>query len=242
MSRTFAVALLATLLPSLAFAAPSATPARKKLLVMPSKGEQGLSTGAVALLDEILMSEVSKDPRYDVVGVSEVAKLMQVEVMKQQAGCDQDSCMAELGGALGAEYMVTSTLGRLGESFIVTVKMFHVPTARVQRWTETVPAKEDALADAVRRCVHGVLPDGNKHKWSYVALGAGGAAAIAGGAFGMVAWSAVKSRNQELGDATAYNADDSRARGMQTGANVAFSLAATAVVTGAVLWFVEGRQ
>jgi len=43
---------------------------------------------------------------------------------------------------------VTTTAGQLGNSFVVTVKLMFVREARVQRWTETVPAKEDMLADA----------------------------------------------------------------------------------------------
>lgn len=243
MRLAMTVALLGTLLP---FTQAAAAPAKAKLLVMRSKPAQGITADSAALLDEIIMSELSKDPRFDVVGEAEVMKLIQVESLKQQVGCDSDSCLAEIGGALGAEYLVSATLGRLGDSFVVSLKLMRLRNAQVQRWTETVPAKEDALVDGVRRSVHAILPveagQVGRHRWSYVALGTGGALAGAGGIVGYLAWSEAKARNLAVRDPTEYAADNSSAGHLVTGANALWGVAATAVVSGAVLWIIEARH
>ena len=41
------------------------------------------------------------------------------EVLKQAAGCDQSYCFSEIGGALGAEHIVTAELSGLGGQLIV---------------------------------------------------------------------------------------------------------------------------
>ena len=67
-------------------------------------------------------------------------------VEKQKLGCQEVSCLAEIGGALGAERMVTGTLGRLGETYLFAVQLIDVAHARVVRsGSATVSAKHDDL-------------------------------------------------------------------------------------------------
>ena len=242
--RVFVAALLC-IATRQATAAPSANAgtARRKLLVMPSKPEQGLSQGSAALLDEIMSSELSKDPRFEVVSIAEVTKLMQVDALKQQAGCDADSCLAEIGGALGADYLVNTTLGQLGNSFVVTVKLMFVREGRVQRWTETVPAKEDVLADAVRRAVHQILPaETTSHTASLALAGVGAATAATGGLLGYLSLAAVQQRNAALADSATYTARNASAQGLATGTNVMWGVTGAVLVTAVIVFIVEARR
>ncbi|MFI5300600.1 MAG: hypothetical protein ACHREM_21145 [Polyangiales bacterium] len=185
------------------------------------------------------------DPRFDVVGWSDVAKLVEVQVAKQSAGCDTDSCMAEIGGALGAEYILAATLGQLGHSFVVSVRLVRVKDATVSRSTETVPANEDLLGDAVRHAVREVIPAAPSapgvHRASYW-LGVAGASAVTAGGLGLGAYSAVATRNMNYGDAATFRQTNTRAQGLTIGSNVVWGVAATSAVAGAIVWLIERRS
>lgn len=61
-----------------------------------------------------------------------IAQLLGAERQRQLLGCSDDSssCLMELSGALGAEHVVTGSLGRLGAVFTVTLKLVHSQTAK----------------------------------------------------------------------------------------------------------------
>ena len=56
-------------------------------------------------INEQILTELSQVARYTVVGASDIATLIGLERQKQLQGCgeDSESCMAELGNALGVE-------------------------------------------------------------------------------------------------------------------------------------------
>jgi hypothetical protein len=56
---------------------------------------------------------------------------MSLERQKEMLGCKSDSCMAELGGALGCDRLVAGDLARLGESWLISLKLVETGKARV---------------------------------------------------------------------------------------------------------------
>ena len=52
---------------------------------------------------------------------------------KQQLGCDDTACLAEIGGALGADQLVTANLARFGEAYVLTLRLIDVRHAQVIR-------------------------------------------------------------------------------------------------------------
>ena len=57
--------------------------------------------------------------------------MISAEQQKQALGCDDDSCLAQLGGALGVPYLLTGSLGMLGGRFMLNVKLLAVDEAKV---------------------------------------------------------------------------------------------------------------
>jgi hypothetical protein len=65
-------------------------------------------------------------------------------------GCGVDAaCMAELGGALGADEIVAGRLGRLGETYVLEVRRVDVARARSLGSATRTVRRADALASAV---------------------------------------------------------------------------------------------
>jgi hypothetical protein len=103
---------------------------------------------------------------------------------------------------------------------------------------ETPPEKYASRAASRPSVVLGFIPAPTSRfarNASYVALGAAGGAAILGGIFGEIAFSAAKQR-LNAPDVNNFNNAQASAQARGTAANVAFAVAGTAAVTSLVIW------
>lgn len=177
----------------------------------------------VAIVSEAVLAEVRKLDRTSVVGMKEISELLSFEGARQLAGCDEESCLEEIGGALGVDELVTGTVGTLGGSTVFTLRRVDVQAARViESITRRFPAQtgEELLAavgpslealfpevplkagrtrgasiEAARRLNPPPLP-----RWAFfTTAGVGAAAFVVGGAFGLVAADAA-GEYRELGE------------------------------------------
>ena len=146
---------LAALLPCMATAPASAGEGRQKIAVMDLKNDAGLEPGILATLNEILLNEFHAVGKYEVLGSSDIASMLSLEEVRMQlGGCTDDSCIAEVGGALGVELMAMARVGAVGPQYVVSVKLLDVSVAKVvDRASEMVAREEAQLIAAVRRAV-----------------------------------------------------------------------------------------
>ena len=84
-----------------------------------------------------------------------------MEREKQELGCDQVSCLSEIGGALGATRIVNGFLSRFGGTYLLTLRMVDVRHEQIlKEGSERIDTQnEDGLLDAVTRAVHQLFPD-----------------------------------------------------------------------------------
>ncbi len=110
--------------PQAANAVPATTPPASLpgLLVMPLKSEAGLEPAARAL-DELILTAIHGIGRYKVIGPTDLNALIGAERLRDAVGCDEVACAAELGGALGAPYLVAGQLGRLGDQAVLSLRL-----------------------------------------------------------------------------------------------------------------------
>lgn len=104
--------------------------ASPKLAVMPVVAGEGVPATTAAALTEALAAEVRRRSGAEVVTRRELDAVLSLEAQKQMLGCQTDACIAELGGALGVDRLVAGDLARLGESFLVHLKV--VETGKVK--------------------------------------------------------------------------------------------------------------
>jgi TolB-like protein len=163
-------------------ASPAATSKKPRLAFL---GIRPLSVDQAKadLLSEVVLTEASRFRRLEIIGQSDVGAMLGLEKQRQLLGCKEDSaCMAEIGGALGADYMLVGSLGQMGGLLRVDLKLLDARKARVlERFGETVAGGEDGLLPAAQRGVAEVLASvGGKPKPPPRAAGTpprGGAAA-----------------------------------------------------------------
>ncbi len=136
----------------------------------------------------------------------DIRGLMQLEGDKQIAGCSGDeSCLAEIAGALDARLVVSGFAGRLGSLIVVNLSLFDARTGRAHgRATveahslEELPAK---LEPAVDELVADFLPQERSLLAPALVTGAGGVAVVGGVTLAVVAsvlWNNHETRREAL--------------------------------------------
>ncbi len=112
---------------------------------MPLRGEGDLAIAARAL-DEMILTAIHGLGRYDVLGPADLNALLGVEQMKDALGCSDVACAAEIGGALGAPYLVAGQLGKLGKQAVLSLRLMDTQAPAV---LERASARGGTDADAL---------------------------------------------------------------------------------------------
>lgn len=124
-------------------AAAHAADARPRVLVLEPASEV-VDKPTLNTIASLMLVELSKNPGLDVISASDVKRLAELEGEKQQMGCADSSCLAELAGAMGARYVVFGDVGRLGSLILLNLNLFDSSTATaVQRTTVQASGVED---------------------------------------------------------------------------------------------------
>jgi len=202
----FARILVALSACSLASAAPALAAEKKpKVVVLAIKPVDESTARIAASLTEAITTELAKTARFEVMGESELTSMLGFEQKKQLLGCTDDSCLAEIGGALGCDFLLLGTMGRLGSRFRLDLKLAEVAKSRIAARDGAEVESPEALADLGRSMLQNVLAmldgkpvpsaappaatSGGVRKQAstssspapFIVMGVGGAALIAGG-------------------------------------------------------------
>jgi TolB-like protein len=97
--------------------------ARPKVAVTEVVDVTGQDAAKARLLTQVVVSEVSGLNRFSVIDSAGIAQVIGLERQKKLLGCADSGCLAEIGGALGANYLLTGTLGRLGKQYRIDLKL-----------------------------------------------------------------------------------------------------------------------
>lgn len=83
-------------------------------------------------LTERLRSEIANTKVFRITDRKLLDKIINEQAL-QQSGCTTDECAAEVGQLLGAQYMISGSIGKLDQTFIVDVKLVSVTTGAAER-------------------------------------------------------------------------------------------------------------
>jgi len=132
---------------------PTTAPATCSVVVLDLDGEAlaPAQQRLLPLISESLAQEVLEVSRCKVVSEADVKQLLELEVDRQRCGDQSDSCLAEIGAAMGAERVVSGRVGQLGEKFVVQARLLDSGRADVvARAEQVVPREEERLRLAAR--------------------------------------------------------------------------------------------
>jgi TolB-like protein len=135
-----------------------ATPGKKTIMVFNLVPERGVDIGFTNILTEVVINEVSKLNRFTVLGQKHVDKMMVWEKEKQLKGCTDTECLVQIAGAIGAAFYVEGSIGTVGDSYVVTLKLIDAMEARVlERDTVKVEKNENKAMSAVESLVSRIM-------------------------------------------------------------------------------------
>lgn len=126
--RSLAVILCAALVCAHAARAEPVDEAPVPLLVMDLTSED-LDEQQLTTIAGLIAAELNQRPGLRVLTTDDMRDLLSLEESRQLAGCDDNSCMTELAGALGARYVVFGQAGALGDLLVVNLKLLDTQRA-----------------------------------------------------------------------------------------------------------------
>ena len=246
-------ALLLTALPCLAEEG-----AKPKLAVTEIKARRGVDPVLAKVIEEYLAFELAKAGAFQVVGRDDIARMLDHEQQKQMVGCTDDSCLAEIGGALGVDKMVGGAMDKVGESVLLTLKLINVRQGKVERReSERLKGASeeqalDGIATLFRRMFATELAVGDTEEpaggrlWTWVAAGGAGAVLLTGvvllgvgqGDLGDAHDLADRSQTQEVFMSKVEELED-KGKNKSTAGGVLLGIGGALAVTAVVLFFLE---
>lgn len=102
---------------------------------------------------EVLVAALSDTGKFDVITKADIKAMLGYEAQAQLLGCGEASCMVDLGGALGAAWLVTGSLGRLGGQLQLSLSLIDTNRASVAR-RASLGLDEGKIQGSIREAVH----------------------------------------------------------------------------------------
>ena len=83
-------------------------------------------------ISQVIALKLGEYKQFQVISKTEIKAMLGYEYEKKTIGCEEDiSCLAEIGGAMGVEYIVTGTLGKMEETYVLNLMMIKITDATV---------------------------------------------------------------------------------------------------------------
>lgn len=130
--------------------APSVTQATGDgQLVVPTLGTTAVDPKVAPVLTELVLEALLTRHRLPALGPSDLKDMLDVEQQRQLLGCEDSRCLSELAGALGAARLVSGLVGRLGELYVVSLKLVDLSSAQVLARASKRFAKLEEAPEAI---------------------------------------------------------------------------------------------
>jgi TolB-like protein len=127
-----------------------------KCAAMPLRTKD-VGEAAKMISDELVLSELQQ-AGFQAIGPDDINSLLGFEKTKQAVGCDEASCAAELGAALGVGYLVAGSVTALEGSMVLTLKLIDVKNTRVlARASRVVEGGQSALPQMIALAVNDLV-------------------------------------------------------------------------------------
>lgn len=135
---------------------------------------------AKALTNKFQVS-LSKTEQYELLERSDMEEILKEQDFSMTDQCNSAECAVEVGKLLAAEKIITGDIGKIGETYTITVKVVDVSSGKIEITdSEEYRGEADGLIgafDRIAQKVTGTYSSGKK--WWYIG---GAAAALGGGA------------------------------------------------------------
>lgn len=144
--------------PALAQSNAPALEGLQTMLVLDIRAVGDVGEDRARVLTDLLVSHLRSANKYKVMGSQDVVSIIGANEQAQLAGCDDDSCMAEIAGALNAPWLVSGNLGLLGNDYVLTLKMIDSTQAELSnQLSQSLPETDSELPRAMEVIAYSLL-------------------------------------------------------------------------------------
>jgi hypothetical protein len=98
-----------------------------------------------------------REGNWNIITQDEAAALLDYLHQQQLAGCDGDTaCALDLGRALNADFIVSGSIGRVGDTYVISVTLLKLPDGSVERRISQEAQGDHGLLEQVRVAAAGI--------------------------------------------------------------------------------------
>ncbi|MBW1807520.1 MAG: DUF2380 domain-containing protein [Deltaproteobacteria bacterium] len=121
-----------------------------RIAVMEFASKGGVSQKQMDALGDLLANEIRTMGKYRVIGKSDIRTALDLETQKNLVGCNDESCIAEIGGALGVRWVIVGNISKFGEKFLLNLKIMDTEKIRIVKGvSKKIEGGEGELPDAL---------------------------------------------------------------------------------------------
>ena len=128
--------------------APTAGKSRQKIAVLDVRAVGTFDPKSIEGLSTLVASELSRHERVEVTSGADLRAMIGFDRERQLLGCTETSCLAEIGGALGVDYLLSPEVSQIGGVWLLTLSLLDVGKAKATKRITKRCDEEKGLVDA----------------------------------------------------------------------------------------------
>ena len=123
MYRKALLCLITIVVSSVSFAAT-------RVAVMDLHAKAGVSKDLASLLSDTLRAAAFNERVFDLMNREDMADILREVKFQQSGACESTSCVVSMGNALGVEKIITGSIGKLDDRYVLTVKLVDIAKSK----------------------------------------------------------------------------------------------------------------
>jgi TolB-like protein len=125
-----------------------------KIAVMDLKARSGIDEMVVLSLTDLVCTELSGFGDFEVIARDDMQVMLEHIADKQLLECDDTKCLAQVGGALGVAQLMSGNIGKVGEVYLINLKLIGIDEAKVlNRFSKDFKGDEGGLITYMKHAV-----------------------------------------------------------------------------------------
>ncbi|OIO02907.1 hypothetical protein COY52_02245 [Candidatus Desantisbacteria bacterium CG_4_10_14_0_8_um_filter_48_22] len=119
--------------------------------VMEMEAKEGVSPGVVFMLSDYLRTQLVNTAKFTIVTRENMEQILK-EQQFQMTGCTSQECLIQMGQLLGVRKIFTGTIGKIGSTYLINVKIIDVQSGQIEKaeTEECAGCEEDSLLISLR--------------------------------------------------------------------------------------------
>ena len=153
----------------------------KETIAVNTLGAIGITKDEAEVLTAKLRSELINTAGFKVLERGEMDEILKEQQFQATGACDDKACLVEMGQLLGVSHMVAGSIGKVGNTYSITVSLFSVKTGEIYRdVSHSYQGDIDGLLQTemntvVRKLARLEIKKKKSRTWLWVTLGVIGA-------------------------------------------------------------------